>query len=787
MPLESASQSSVENKKPGFLDVYESAADQLPSGISDFFHNAARDPKDFAINSALTAGESAAFGIALSAVLPAGPTGALIGLGMTVPFLAKGVEGLWHAHTEADKKGANVHQIGHQLADSAVSNTYNIGLTFLGGWAGAEGGYKLADSDTKFGDVSRATRQHLMNVENSALVKLKPSLDTVTAKIPFLKGFGDSSAAPLDTTSQATEAAASTDKLSAVGQPKNQIKSLSLLDRPAGIVNNRVMQLTQTPDSSDGLIQINGLMHGHTLLSDGDAVPADFFAAAKKVGYDFVLTSEHDHALARMGVEDAARKGAEASTPIIGSDPQEMQIVRDAATKISVPGKFFADGGQEVGTIGPNPPKPLADGSIAPRGANHTGIYGEQAYIRSDETKPPAGGVTKKIAGSVRSILGMAKPADPISILDIPDGRFDLIGKYLDTHPNPDPVSAVLNHPRTSLDLKQAQAHDYGMSLFDKPGKGYSGWLANWGDKYVRGIEIIKGGALTKEPISTLPPNYFDLKSAQLMWDQGFHGGVTAGPDIHFQARIGEPPLATTLMAKSLDRTGVYEALNARHMSATSNADVLTVHMTANDGKLMMGDIADQATIGGKITPEVHIGGAITPDATYTVNLWSDAKTGDGKLAEIASTKTVTGADLAKANNTVQFDSIDHKIGDHSLYYAEVQRVDSKSPTYDQVVKPPKSGSGHKSGLIDVHGEVLFDHGIAKDGTQDLEFSTGSTSPEEVHALEVAKTAPGTPYPERAFTSPIFVEPITATHGLLLRGLTGTTAQQELTPSIQPE
>ena len=622
------------------------------------------------------------------------------------------MDGLWHAHTESERKGANVHEIAHQLADKSVANAFNIGLTFAGGWGGAEAGYKLADSDTKFGDFSQATRQQLTSFENSALLKLKPSLDLVTAKIPFLKGFGDT-AAP--TAEAPTATAEPTDRLLAVGQPKNQLRALSLTDRPAAIVNNRVMQLTQTPDNFDGLTPINGLIHGHTQLSDGDAVPADFFAAAKKVGYDFVLTSEHDHVLARMGVEDAARKQAESSTPIIGSDPQEMQIVRDAAAKISVPGKFFADGGQEVGTIGKTPPKPLADGTIPSRGANHTGIYGDQTYIRSDETKQTSGGVGQRIVGSVRSVLGLAKPQAPIAIEDIPDGRFDLVAKYLDTHPNPNPVSAILNHPRTALDLKGTQAHDYGMSLFDKPGKGYSGWLTNWGDKYVRGIEVIKGGALTADPISTLPPNFFDMRSAQLMWDQGFHGGVSAGPDIHFQARIGEPPLATTLMAKSLDRAGVYEALDARRMSATSNADKLTAIMTANDGKFMMGNIVDQAALGGTIAPSVQIGGAVTPDATYTVNLWSDAKTGDGQLAEIVATKTVSGADLAKTNNTVSFDAINHKLGDHSLYYAEVQRVDSTSPTYEEVTNSSKGNSGEPASVVG-DDRLLFDHGVSREG-----------------------------------------------------------------------
>ena len=51
--------------------------------------------------------------------------------------------------------------------------------------------------------------------------------------------------------------------------------------------------------------------------------------------------------------------------------------------------------------------------------------------------------------------------------------------------------------------------------------------------------------------------------------------------------------------------------------------------------------------------------------------------------------------------------------------------------------------------------------------------------------FQIAARAPNTPYPERAFTSPIFVEPITATHGLLVAGAAGHHCSASVHPGHQ--
>ena len=77
MPLEN-SQNHASSSKPGFFDVYESAAEQIPSGISDFLQNIKRNPEEFALNAATTVGESAIFAAALSSFIPAGHQDSLL-------------------------------------------------------------------------------------------------------------------------------------------------------------------------------------------------------------------------------------------------------------------------------------------------------------------------------------------------------------------------------------------------------------------------------------------------------------------------------------------------------------------------------------------------------------------------------------------------------------------------------------------------------------------------------------------------------------------------------------
>jgi hypothetical protein len=232
--------------------------------------------------------------------------------------------------------------------------------------------------------------------------------------------------------------------------------------------------------------------------------------------------------------------------------------------------------------------------------------------------------------------------------------------------------------------------------------------------------------------------------------------------------------------------------MDARRMAVTSNMNKLTAHMTANNGQFMMGNILDQSVVGSQgLTPEVHIGGTIAPDANYTVNIWSDPKTGDGQLASIVRTKTISGTDLANQNNVVNFNPIQHEAGNQSLFYAEVQRTDGTSPTYGDIMGTTvRNPDGTPANVIVneqgtfVKGLTVTEEGETADG-QHAHITTdfGTTPITNPDVQDALNQPPATPYPERAITSPIFVDPISgvgAMHSHFIRGVATTGFQVPL-------
>jgi len=815
--------------------VYGSAIHQLPDAVVDFGKEVWAHPVDTAVNLGTNAAMSAAMGFGLAALLPAkGPAGWVIGAAFTLPMIYRGVESLVHAHEEAAKPGANVDQIGRQLADGAVSNGVNLGVTFAGGWAGAHYGYEAGASDTAFGKWSRATRTKITGYENTGLLAAKGLWDSFgssnvaaagaregapvvpQALIDHAKAVLNGSATKQSFAAHAKAsgyhlepietADATPFKPLTAGKPLSVVSDMPMTSRLATTVGTRLTHLSQSANDFSGLTEVPALIHGHTALSDGDATPQSFIDLAKAAGYKVVLVSEHDHILARAGVSPTdERAGPEGQVPIVGSNPQEEATARDVAAANSVPGESFYDWGEELGTIGKLPPKLDANGRQIPRGANHTGIYGYPGYLRtSNPPAPGSGGVVDNVVGVARAIgraIGMKAADAPIAIDDIGDGRFDLVAQNINSLQNPEnPVIAVMNHPRMAQDFSpktplNQQGHDYGMSMFpDASGKpSFQNWLSQWGDKYGRLIEGMRGGALSEKPIPVITPSMYSTQDAQMMWDKGVHLGLSAGPDIHFQARIGQPALSTTLLTKSIDRAGVYEALDARRTAMTSNFNKVTAQLTANNGQFVMGNILDQSVVGTQgLTPQVRIGGAITPDANYTVNIWSDPKTGDGQLATIVQTKNITGTALANQNNVVTFDPIMHEAGNQSLIYAEVQRTDGASPTFGDVMGTTARNADGTPANVVKNEQGTFVKGLTEtqeisteDGKAETHITTdfGETPVTNPEVLNAINTPPNTPYPERAMTSPIFIDPISGvgtTHSHFIRGVATTAFQTPL-------
>ncbi|GAI55467.1 unnamed protein product, partial [marine sediment metagenome] len=110
--------------------------------------------------------------------------------------------------------------------------------------------------------------------------------------------------------------------------------------------------------------------------------------------------------------------------------------------------------------------------------------------------------------------------------------------------------------------------------------------------------------------------------------------------------------------------------------------------------------ILDQNAI-NDLNISMFVGGKVEPAAEYKVNLWSDPKIGDGNLATMVQSKSLSGQEILDANGQVKFDQAQHKIGNKSAWYVEVQRTDPKTSNTDYMwtapiwVEPLDGALGH--------------------------------------------------------------------------------------------
>lgn len=745
-------------------NVFLEAAQELPTAVGDLGRGIAAHPLQFTEHAALTVGISAATSFALSYVMPArGPFGLILGAGMMIPTLYHIGKGLWNAHTLSLKPGADTHTIGHQLADQAVAGTLDLGLNFLGGYAGAKAAYKLADSNTLAGQWSRDTRSWILDKENTAYLKIKELPHSMANVFQ---------SAPESTAAESFQILTNRP----LGAQPRVAETVSAA-KPAPV------EAGSLPESPDGLTQKYGNFHSHSSFTDGDGTPKDLYTNAKKAGYDFWDISEHNHDGARMGVEAGSERAtAEANVPLLAQDPAQWKAIKSAADNATVDGKFQAGVAEEMGVLGKSPPKVGPDGEALPGGANHTILRNfDQTFVRTQ--RPVKSTILERLTRPIMRMLGKESTPPPDAVADIPDGRYDLLAKYLVAHEDPNnPAQAIGAHPRWLQDTSEAtpanlRLHDYGI----KEMGGVDKWADGYGSKHFVGLEVVKGEALNPGPVQTLKPQDVDLTSYNGYLDL-FGNKVKAAPyaglDTHFKARIGNPDAATGLLVSKLDDAGIAEAVAARRSIATTSMSKVNGYMAADNGKFIMGQTVDQSAIPNGLTPQVRINGEVTPTANYKVNLWLDSKLGDGQVAEIVQTKAISGADLISQGHTVSFDSIKPKLGDGAAFYVEVKRTSPSSLKYGDVLgtfnQPTMPSAELMKGIVP--GPVEGPHG----GTvwqPETVMESHNMIPDPLIAKEFTMD-PNTLYPERMITAPIWIQPAaTAQHSLMMKGLAGTLAQ----------
>lgn len=320
-----------------------------------------------------------------------------------------------------------------------------------------------------------------------------------------------------------------------------------------------------------------GNLHAHTSFSDGSGTPDEAFAAARAAGLQFLAITEHNHP--RGDGSGPRRDGLViARSPHLYAGTSGSLV--ESANRHDRPGTFVTLFGQELSTID---------------SGNHINIFG---------------------IGEVVDV-GVVPNGDGQALINWVSTRRDLAGKA--------PL-LQFNHPRDPA----RNPLDYGRDDFAD-----ADWVRTF-DPFVELIEVLNAPALEDgRGFRAEAKEGYYLEYLNL----GFHVGPSVGHDNHWRnwgvstdARIG-------VVATSLSRTAIMDALRARRTTASDDRNLRVVFRS---GEAIGGDIAAAPAPGALLPLSVEIHDPDELGARYRVDVLIDRPGGD-RARRPAETFVVNG------------------------------------------------------------------------------------------------------------------------------------------------
>lgn len=317
-----------------------------------------------------------------------------------------------------------------------------------------------------------------------------------------------------------------------------------------------------------------GNLHSHTSYSDGSGTPAQAYEHARNIAHvDFLAITEHNHALAEQGASPDRQDGiliAKDHQLYAGVGPNSLISAANAA---NVDGAFVALYGQEFSSIS---------------SGNHGNIF------------------------------------EVPDVLTVPNGAYDqlitFLGSIHDSR-NKQPL-LQLNHP--GLNNKNP-AKDYGQDDFATQ----SEWVEQV-DQYARTITILNGPhdvtTADNRPPSSLEKQYLRYLSL------GFHLAPAADQDNHYRTWGDATTARTAVIASSLTKANVLEALDKRHAYATEDKNLRIIFKV--NGHLQ-GDRIPAPAADSTLDIRFSVKDDDEPSAGYSVEIFSGVVgTGDAAVVD---------------------------------------------------------------------------------------------------------------------------------------------------------
>lgn len=337
-----------------------------------------------------------------------------------------------------------------------------------------------------------------------------------------------------------------------------------------------------------------GNLHSHTSYSDGSGTPDEAYKHARDAqNAKLDFMALTEHNHAEALGPDGI---GIATQPALykGSDANSLI---STARRLTEEGRFVALYGQEFSTIS---------------SGNHVNVF------------------------EIGEVIGVQK------------GRFDLLLDFLATNKDSAGVPAIImfNHPKNTLEV---EAKEYGRDDFGTA----DNWVKRMGAQ-ARLIQIINGpGQSAGENLDPARP---DEDAFFKYLNMGFKLAPTADQDNHEKNWGSATPARTAIVASSLTKANVLDALRRRHVYATEDKNLKVVIKV--NGHLC-GDVISPVPI-GPLSIEYRIEDADEPNAEYAIQVFRDAVGGPtAQMATSVSTATGGGSgvieDIAITNASSQY------------------------------------------------------------------------------------------------------------------------------------
>lgn len=361
-----------------------------------------------------------------------------------------------------------------------------------------------------------------------------------------------------------------------------------------------------------------GLLHAHTMISDGSGTPTEAYRMAREQGLHFFAITEHNHDDSESGAKER-KDGIQIAT---------MPTLYNGNNAVTVTRRWKENGTEHTQQVSVTP---LLKAARDESTANFIALYGQEFSTISSSNHLNVFGVPQVLTcanGDVSALVSQLAtlPVKPVVQLNHPDVATDLFYKG--------------NQQKT----KDKMYNDYGIDAGDL-GPHFKDLVMAL-DPYAHLIEVLSGPAMKKKAVTNY--QYHDHENDYYFYlKQGFHLSPSVGQDNHYKTWGKTTDARVGIVATSLSENNIYEAIRLNRTFATEDKN-LRVILYVND-QLMGGFIAAEEESELKIQVFIHDGDE--DDAEYEINLYggeiepelstqaTDWKATDGLIETI----TVTG------------------------------------------------------------------------------------------------------------------------------------------------